>query len=222
MFCKDLVILKTIKHSFKDTNKNIKRLLAGNMERITERVENYLDHDQVENFHEFMHAYTDIFPNKFATKDYTYHNLIDMIGDKDLVLSNGDKDSSVNVMNRFDMQKMIDDGIINKIFEEITDHSLKDFENFQQLLYRNFKHENYDDMGPVRNQLAVLYGTAQTHKFEKLKDITPKTLQCCPIIDQTRTFTYKAAKVISHYLKPLSKKEYSISDTLCFQICHHY
>ena len=57
------------KHSFVDKN-NIRRLLASNLERITERVENYLDHVQVENFLEFMRAYTDIVTNNiFATKD---------------------------------------------------------------------------------------------------------------------------------------------------------
>ena len=91
------------KHSFVDKNNNIRRLLASNLERITERDENYLDHDQVENFLEFMRAYTAIFTNNiFATKDYTYHNLKDMIRDKDLVLLNGDNDSSVAVMNRID------------------------------------------------------------------------------------------------------------------------
>ena len=91
------------KHSFVDKNNNIRRLLASNLERIAERDENYLDHDQVENFLEFMRAYTAIFTNKiFATKDYTYHNLKDMIRDKDLVLLNGDNDSSVAVMNRID------------------------------------------------------------------------------------------------------------------------
>ena len=42
-----------------------------------------------------------------------------MIRDKDLVRLNGDKDSSIAVMNRTDynniIQKMIDDGIKNKI-----------------------------------------------------------------------------------------------------------
>ena len=38
------------------------------MHRITERVENYLDHDQVENFHEFMSAYTDIFNDNLQPK----------------------------------------------------------------------------------------------------------------------------------------------------------
>ena len=66
--------------------------------------------------------------NIFATKQYTYHNLKDIIRDKDLMLLNGDKNSSVVIRNRIDynnmqnlMQKMIDNGIKNKIYEETTD-----------------------------------------------------------------------------------------------------
>ena len=55
----------------------------------------------------------------------------------------------------------------------------------------------------VSNQLAKLHGTAKTHKSENLKDTTPQNPNCRPIIDQTGTFTHKAAKVISNYLKPL-------------------
>ena len=44
-------------------------------------------------------------------------------------------------------------------------------------------------MRPVSNQLAKLYGTDKTFKFENLKDITSQNLKCCPIIDQTGTFT---------------------------------
>ena len=63
------------------------------------------------------------------------------------------------------------------------------------------------------NQLAKLYGTTKTHKFENLENITPQNLKCCTIIDQAGIFTYKAAKVISSYLKPLCQNEYSTSDT---------
>ena len=179
------------------------------MEKVTERVENSLNQNQAENFHEFMHAYTDIFTNNvFATKDYTYHNLKDIIKYKDIVLLNGDKDSSDVIMIRTNynniMQKMIDDGIKNKIYEETTDNTLKDLKNFQDFLYRNFKdYENYDEMRPVSNQPARLYGTAKTHKFENLKDIAPQNLKCRPIVDQTGTFTHKTVKVISNYFKPL-------------------
>ena len=68
-------------------------------------------------------------------------------------------------------------------------------------------------MRPVSNQLAKLYGTAKTHKVQNLKNITPQNLKCCPIINKTGTFTYKAAKVISKYLKPLCKNRYPMSDT---------
>ena len=45
--------------------------------------------NQEENFYEFMLAYTDIFTNKiFSTIDYTYHNLKDVIRDKELVFLN--------------------------------------------------------------------------------------------------------------------------------------
>ena len=41
-------------------------------------------------------------------------------------------------------------------------------------------------------------------------------LKLRPIIDQTGTMTYNAAKVISGYLKPLCKNKYTINDTLSF------
>ena len=62
------------------------------------------------------------------------------------------------------------------------------------------------------NQLANLYGTVVTHKFENLKDITVTNLKSRPIIDQTGTFKYNAAKVNLGYLRPLCKNEYSVDD----------
>ena len=59
-----------------------------------------------------LSAYTNIYTdNIIATKDYTNHNLKDIIRDGDLVFLNGDKDSSVVVKNRTDynnpMQKRL-------------------------------------------------------------------------------------------------------------------
>ena len=71
-------------------------------------------------------------------------------------------------------------------------------------------------MKPDSNQLARLYGTAKTHKFGFLEDITVANLKFRPIIDQTGNFTYNAAKVIPDYLRPLCKNEYSINDTKKF------
>ena len=45
--------------------------------------------------------------------------------------------------------------------------------NFQDFLYRDLKdYKNYDDMKPVSNQLAKLYGTAKIDKSENLRNIT--------------------------------------------------
>ena len=66
------------------------------------------------------------------------------------------------------------------------------------------------------NQPARLYGTAKSHKFETLEDITFANLKFWPIIDQTVTLTYNAAKVIPDYLRPLCKNQYSINDTQTF------
>ena len=53
------------------------------------------------------------------------------------------------------------------------------------------------------NTPAQLYGTAKTHKFESISDITVDSLKFRPIIAQTGTYTYNTAQVISEYLKPL-------------------
>ena len=47
------------------------------------------------------------------------------------------------------------------------------------------------------------YGEAKTHKFDSTDNIELIKLKFCPVINQTGTYTYKAAKVISQYLKPL-------------------
>ena len=176
----------------------------------------------MEHFHEFLRGYTDIFTNNiYATKDYTYHNLRGMIQNKDIVVVKGDKDSSVVIMEKSDyvdkLEYMINDGIEKGTYVETTDNTLKDLSRFQDFLYRNFfNYEHYKDMKPDSNQPARLYGTAKTHKFEDLKDITVANLKFRPIIDQTGTFTYNAAKVISDYLRPLCKNDYSINDTQKF------
>ena len=41
-------------------------------------------------------------------------------------------------------------------------------------------------------------------------------MKLLPIIDLTGTYTYKTSKVIANYLRPLSKNQYTISDTLKF------
>ena len=71
-------------------------------------------------------------------------------------------------------------------------------------------------MYPHSNQPAKLYGTAKTHKFNNIQEINKEKLKFCPIIDQTGTYSYNAAQVISQYLKPLCKNEFLINDTQSF------
>ena len=88
------------------------------------------------------------------------------------------------------------------MYEETTDNTLEDLKVFQEFLYRNIKdYENYDDMRPLSCQPAKLSGTAKTHKFKNLEDITLQNLKYCPIVNHTETFTFKAAKVISNSFK---------------------
>ena len=105
-------------------------------------------------------------------------------------------------------------GIMKGTYVETTDKTLKELSRFQDFVYRNFhNYKCYKDMKPDSNQPAHLYRTAKTLKFETLEDITIAKLKSRPIIDQTGTFTYSMAKVISDCLRPLCKNEYSINDT---------
>ena len=49
-----------------------------------------------------------------------------------------------------------------------------------------------------------------------VEEVSLEDLKLRPIIDQTGTHVYKASKVISKYLEPLSKNEYVINNTLDF------
>ena len=144
-----------------------------------------------------------------------------MIQNKDIVVVKGDKNPSAVIMKKADyvtkLDTTIDDGIMKGTYVETTDNKLKELSRFQDILYRNFRnYERYKDIKPDSNQPVRLYGTAKTHKFEFLEDITVGNLKFRPIIDQIRTFTYNAGKVRSDYLRPLCKNEYFINDTQKF------
>ena len=210
-------------HCFVDKNKYVKQNLAANMEVLAEKLNKNVPNTEKENFHEFLRGYTDIFTkNIYKAKDDTYKNLKKVTNDPDLVVISGDKDSSVVVMNKEDyvrkMTEMIDQGISDGVYEETTDETLDDLKHFQDFLYRNFKKfEKYEKMYPSSHQPAKLYGTAKTHKFESIQQITLENLKFRPIIAQTGTCLYSSAQVISEYLKPLyTNNEYIISNTQDF------
>ena len=71
-------------------------------------------------------------------------------------------------------------------------------------------------MRPKSNQPARLYATGKTHKFNNLDKVTVDKLKFRPIVDQTGTATYDAAKIIGEYLKPFALNEYKINDCLKF------
>ena len=84
----------------------------------------------LEHFHEFLRGYTDIFNNNiYATKDYTYHNLRDMIQKKDIVVAKGDKDSSVVIMKKSDYKTKLDtmtnDDIMKSTYVKTNYNTLK-------------------------------------------------------------------------------------------------
>ena len=112
-------------------------------------------------------------------------------------------------MNRSDyiekLEGVIEEGVRKGTYKKTEDTTL-------QFLYRNFyTYEHYKSMYPHSNQPAKLQRTAKTHKFNNIQEINKEKLKFCPIIDQTGTYSYNAAQVISQYLKPLCKNEFTIN-----------
>ena len=110
-----------------------------------------------------------------------------------------------------------EEGMQQGKYIERIDTTQSDLNHFQDFLYKHFKRsEHYDQMRPVSNQPGRFFATAKTQKFTSLNDITVENLKLRPIIDLTGTYTYNTSKVIANYLRPLSKNQYTISDTLKF------
>ena len=160
--------------------------------------------------------------NVYASKDFTYSNLSRLIRNESIVVIPGDKDSCVIVMDKADytrkLQDMINDGIAKGVYEKTEDKILQELKSFKDFIYRNFrKYEHYDKMCAASNTPAQLYGTAKTHKYDNISNITVDSLKFRPIIAQTGTCMYNAAQVISEYLQPLyAENEYIIHNTQDF------
>ena len=186
------------------------------MESIAYIASDKVDQTELQNFHEFRRGYTGIFAkNVILTEDHTYKELKTLIHNKDVVILKGDKDSSIVIMIKTDyitkIETMIEEGIKNGTYEKADDTTVQDFKRFQDFLRQNFKkYEHYNEMYPESNEPAKI------HKFDSTDNIELTKLKFRPIIDQTGTYTYKAAKVISWYLKPLCNSEYIIKDTQSF------
>ena len=65
-----------------------------------------VDNEKRENFHELMRSYTDIFSKNFST-DYIYSNLKRLIKDENTTTVAEDKGSSILIMNKNDYVRKI-------------------------------------------------------------------------------------------------------------------
>ena len=69
-----------LEYNIVDKNKWLKQQLAVNIEKFPHSAIKYDEDNKVQDFHESLRAYTDIFmKNLYATKDFTYKNLKNMI-----------------------------------------------------------------------------------------------------------------------------------------------
>ena len=76
------------------------------MKRVVEAVDEDLDNEKREDFHELMRSYTDIFSKNFST-DYIYSKLKRLIKDENTTIVAGDKGSSILIMNKNDYVRKI-------------------------------------------------------------------------------------------------------------------
>ena len=112
------------------------------------------------------------------------------------------------------VDNMINEGIQQGKYEWTNDKTHEDMGKFQHFLYRNFKnHPRYSDMTPVSNQPVRFFATTRSHKFDNHSLINLDDLKFRPIIDQSITYGYNAAKIVSDYLQPLAHNAYVIKDT---------
>ena len=211
-----------LEYSFVDKNKQLKQQLAVNMETVSHSAIKYIEDNKVEDFHEFLRACTDIFMKfMYATKDFTYRSVKNMINNDKLAVVSGGKDSCVIIMTKEDynnkLEAMLNDGISKGIYAPTKDTTLRDLKLFQDFLCKNFKDKyDYEEIRPVSHEPGKLYTIAKTHKFNLLDNITVDNLKFHPTILQIGSYTYNASRVISQYLKSLCENEYKINDTQIF------
>ena len=75
-----------LEYSFVDKPKHLKKSIAANFEIVSHRVSESVNHDKLEDFHEFLRENTDIFTKHiYATKDFTYNSLKNIIKDENIV-----------------------------------------------------------------------------------------------------------------------------------------
>ena len=182
-----------LKNCFIDRNKNVKKYLSAELETLAQQTSDYVEPDKLEEDHELLWAYADIFSNNIHNpKDYTYHDLKSLIKNKDINVLQGDKDSSIIIMDS------------KKFYEKLETMVNEVIKNGISRLPINFKdYKDYKKMRPVSDRPAWFYVSTKTRKFDNINDVNLDQLKFQPIMDQMGTYTYNAAQVISNYVKPL-------------------
>ena len=118
-----------LNHCFINKDKHIKKDIATNMESLAYSASKQVDPSQLENFHEFLRGYTDIFSkNVLSTNDETYKDLKNLIRKSDIGILIGDKDSSVVVMKRSDyiekLEGMIEEGVKKGTYKKLENNKI--------------------------------------------------------------------------------------------------
>ena len=158
-----------LEYSLADKNKRLQQQIAVNMETVSHSATKYVEDNKVVDFHELLIAYTDIFTkNIYASKDFTYKNLKNMINNDKLAVVSGDKDSCLVLMTREDYNKkletMLNDGISKGIYVPTVDTTLRDLKLFQDFIRRNFK-DKYDEYEKQDQSLMNLGNSTQQQKL---------------------------------------------------------
>ena len=131
-------------YSYINKTKNARKFLAANFETLVQRTSDSVEAQRLEEYHEFLRGYIDIFTkNAFQAKDFIYHNLKNLIREKDVVVMKCDKDSSVVILYKTDyiekLENMVKEGVDKGTYTLTQDDTIKDLSNFKQFLKRNFK-----------------------------------------------------------------------------------
>ena len=89
-----------LKYCFIDRNKIGKKYLSAELETLAQQTSDCVGPGKLEEYHKFLRAYSEIFcRNIYNSKDCTYHDLKLLIKNKDIKVLQGDKDSSIIIMN---------------------------------------------------------------------------------------------------------------------------
>ena len=79
---------------------------------------------------------------------------------------------------------MIENGITECTYVEISDNTLCDLKRFQDFLYHHLhKKKDYEAIRPCSNQPGCFFATAKTQEFESIEDISLESLKLRPIIN---------------------------------------